>query len=548
MAKYAVLCENGNHLEAWNLYRERGPLVTVLRYNTFQSLLSQCMNNGNLTAAITIFEDMKEVGFIPNKVTYSMLISALSKNGRKGLRFREFAYKYWQEMEKAHRNLDVAGLRTGMQACINVGRVKEAERLVSRIEVLQGKPDVRAFNILINGYAKRGETEKLEEIFKHIKESGLRPSVSTYNTMIASSVRNGKMDGAEKYLELAHGDGILPDAWTYTTLIKGYMDKMQYDTAARIWEEMEDAGIRPTVISYSVMIDGHINNGNLQKAREVFDMMLIRGQAPSAITFNSLLKGYAESGEPTALKNALAVLDEMQRNGVPPVTDTFNALMSTAISADEVDIALKLYNRMLSIGQFPDGLTYTILMQAYARKGRLSEAVDTFEQFSRDPNAHLDIAAYNALVNALACSGEMVAAEKMLERACNFASKANIGPPVEAFGAVVSGYVRLKLVRPAVETVRKFHGLGGTPDIQMLDQLIDLCIRTGDYKVAMQAVRAMELVGIEVDKTKYKALIQQELPNSIAASSEKRKSSGRESNMYLERFKFWLGLPNNYYG
>ena len=161
------------------MYREKGALVTFLRYNTFQSLLSQCMNNGNLTAAITIFENMKEVGFIPNKVTYSMLISALSKNGRKGLRFRELAYKYWREMEKAHRNLDVAGLRTGMQACINVGRVKEAERLVSRIEILQGKPDVRTFNILINGYAKRGESAKLETVFDRIKKAGLKPSVST---------------------------------------------------------------------------------------------------------------------------------------------------------------------------------------------------------------------------------------------------------------------------------------------------------------------------------------------------------------------------------
>lgn len=99
----------------------------------------------------------------------------------------------------------------------------------------------------------------------------------------------------------------------------------------------------------------------------------------------------------------------------------------------------------------------------------------------------------------------------------------------------------------------------------MLDILVDLCVRTGEFKIAMQAVRSMELIGAPVDKEKYRTLVVNRMEYLAAAEAKahKRRNSykyntgsgagGREKqrssdkNEYLERFKFWLGLPNRYY-
>lgn len=59
-------------------------------------------------------------------------------------------------------------------------------------------------------------------------------------------------------------------------------------------------------------------------------------------------------------------------------------------------------------------------------------------------------------------------------------------PPVEAYGALVAGYARLRQVRAAVGAVRRYHGAGGSPDVRMLRALADVCVREGEYKVAMQ--------------------------------------------------------------
>ncbi len=62
-------------------------------------------------------------------------------------------------------------------------------------------------------------------------------------------------------------------------------------------------------------------------------------------------------------------------------------------------------------------------------------------------------------------------------------------PPVEAFGALVAGYARMRQVEAAVDAVRRYHAAGGAPDVHMLRSLADVCVRMGEYKVAMQVGR-----------------------------------------------------------
>lgn len=61
----------------------------------------------------------------------------------------------------------------------------------------------------------------------------------------------------------------------------------------------------------------------------------------------------------------------------------------------------------------------------------------------------------------------------------------------------------------------------------------------------MQVVRAMERVGAQVDKQRIKRTLEQMIRRQANAPSSSRKAPRRNEN--LERFKFWLGLPNRYY-
>ena len=93
----------------------------------------------------------------------------------------------------------------------------------------------------------------------------------------------------------------------------------------------------------------------------------------------------------------------------------------------------------------------------------------------------------------------------------------------------------------------------------MLNQLVDVCIHVGDYKLAMQAIRAMELSDMMINKERCRKLLLLQMNKKSETGKayksfknglqkkEGPKSAVAEKNVYLERFKFWLGLPNKYY-
>jgi len=548
-----------------------------LRYNAYQALLQACLATNDIEGAISIFRDLQAGNMNPNKVTYCGLISALGKQRRKGSRYVELAYELWIELQNSSKGgsqLDSAALRTGMKACVDNRKMDEAEKLLKDAleNNIAGANDVRNYNILLKGYAMNGNVRAhIDSVMERMHAAQIKPSRVTYNILIDSHVRAGQVVEAVSWMTAAKESGIGLDAFSYTSLIKGCVKVGNMQGATAVLEDMRIARVKPTCITFSTLIDGHARNGDLLTARKILQTMISAGEKPSAVTYNSLLRGYAQISDTGALPQALQLLDDMQHQGVAPASDTFNTLMSAAMSAGHGNVAIDLYKRMLNADLRPDGVTFTILLQAHASLGQVSEAVAAFESLSRDPNAAMDIRAYNAMVDAFSMAGDMGAAENMLVKACEFATRVGLPPPVEAFGAVVTGYARLKLVAPAVQTVRRFNAAGGTPDVQMLDMLVDLCVRTGEFKIAMQAVRSMELIGAAVDKEKYRTLVvnRMEYLAAAEAKAQKRRSSyykssykhdgegdvqggGKDSrrvdkNEYLERFKFWLGLPNRYY-
>jgi leucine-rich PPR motif-containing protein len=563
----AGLCARGRFAEARRAWTLARPLGYLLKYNTYQAALSACLRLGDLASAVGVFRDMQRAGVAPNQVTYCQLISALGKQRRRGQRSAQLAHELWQELQASGAPLDGAALRAGMKACVDVGRAGDAERLL-RLAEAPGPADVRAYNILLKAHGGAGDAAALQGMLRRMAAAGVRPSRVTYNTLVEAYVQAGELARARACMEEAQAGGVELDAWSYTSLIKGHVQAGRVGAAAEVFASMRAAGVRPTCVTYTTLVEGHVLRGDLDAARQLVVDMAAAGEPPSAVTYNSLLRGYAAAAEGDALREALRLLDDMQSRGVAPAADTFNTLMAAAVGADDAQLAVDLHARMCAAGLREDGLTYTVLIQAHSRLGRVSDAVAAFEALSRDPGAAMDLIAYNAMVDAFARAGDMTAAESMLRTACACAERTGAAPPLEAHGAVVAGYARLKLVQPAVDAVRRFHASGGTPDVQMLDTLVDVCVRTGEFKMAMQAVRAMELLGTEVDKAKYKAMVTGQMARQRAAEAareaaggaapagggargarqrEQRERQRKEKNVYMERFKWTVGLPNTYY-
>lgn len=70
---------------------------------------------------------------------------------------------------------------------------------------------------------------------------------------------------------------------------------------------------------------------------------------------------------------------------------------------------------------------------------------------------------------------------------------AGLAPPLEAYGALIAGYARRKDADLALSALQDFFELGGQPDFQMFDTVLEVCVRTGHFRRAMQVQTELDV-------------------------------------------------------
>lgn len=418
---------------------------------------------------------------------------------------------------------------------------------------------------------------------------GLSPDLFTYNTLICGYSRKGDVDKAKVALDRAVEEGFPPDVHTYSAYLHALAKKGDYENARNIISTMwlsSSPSARPNAWSYSALMEAHLNAGDTKGAEEAYEEMKSRGLAYSSAVGNLLIKSRLKEGS-VGLERAFKILSAMISDGVEVGADSYCLFMNHhAISGEEGSDqeVLKLLSEMRALRIAPDAVQLSTLAKALVRLGRSSEALKIASEIDACENAGgPDLMAMNQAVHLFCQSGNMSKAEAAADRAASFAQSRGLPPPVEAYGALVKGYYKKKELGPLVAAFRKFLSLGGIPHRSMANAVVRLCLLKGDNTTALQAIRAMKLLGVDMDPERYRSWVmqvqkraeewkkrvdaaegkrsQEAQPDFMACSDEGLSSKNdekssqtffndrivRESQVGLERLKWFLGLPNSYY-
>ena len=420
---------------------------------------------------------------------------------------------------------------------------------------------------------------------------GLSPDLFTFNTLISGYARKGDVDMAKVVLDRAVEQGLRPDVHTYSAYLHALAKKGDRLSARGIIDSMwlSSAPSQPNAWSYSALIEAHLNGDDLSGAEEAFEQMKLRGLPYSSAVGNLLIQNYLKQGS-SGVEKALRVLSGMISEGIEVRADSYCLFMDHhAISGEEGadHEVMKLLNKIRDLRIAPDSVQLSIMAKVLVRIGRSSDALDVASEIDGCDNAGGgDLVAMNQAVYLLCQSGNMGKAEVAADRAVSFALSSSLPPPVEAYGALIRGYYKRKELGPLVTAFRKFLSLGGIPHRSMANAVVRLCLLKGDNTTALQAIRAMKLLGVDLDPERYRLWVMQvqkraeewkrrvdalEMRKAQEADrlQETRNYQGdqeeegdvsdgqpsrvfndrliRESQVGLERLKWFLGLPNNYY-
>ncbi|KAG4130502.1 hypothetical protein ERO13_D09G147800v2 [Gossypium hirsutum] len=564
--------------------------------NSLGLLASASAKSGHTLYASSLIKSMLRSGYLPHVKAWSAVVSRLSTESPSESislfdsvtrRVRRFA----DPSIVADSKPDTAAYNAVLNACANLGDKSKFLKLFDEMHEWGCEPDVLTYNVMIKLCARADRKDLLVFVLERIIERGIRFCMTTLHSLVAAYVGFDDLETAEKIVQaMREGRNDLydvvfekllpnliepsseplllpkvyaPNSRIYTTLMKGYMKAGRVTDTVRTLEAMrhqDDKASHPDHVTYTTVVSAFVKAGLMDRAREVLaEMTRIRVPA-NRITYNILLKGYCQQLQ---IDKAKELLREMADDaGIKPDVVSYNILIDGCILIDDSAGALVFFNKMREQGITPTKISYTTLMKAFALSGQPKLANKVFDEMLRDPRVKVDLVAWNMLVEGYCRLGLVEEAKKVIQRM----KENGFYPNVATYGSLVNGIAvarkpgeALLLWKEIKERCEmKEEGKNSysdsppplKPDEGLLDSLADICVRAAFFKKALEIVACMEENGIPPNKTKYKK-IYVEMHSRMFTSkhaSQARQDRRIEKKRAAEAFKFWLGLPNSYYG
>ena len=97
--------------------------------------------------------------------------------------------------------------------------------------------DEYVFVILIDGFGRRGDFDKVFCLFDEMERSGIGPSVVAYNAVMNGLSKHGRTSEADELLK-----NVAADVITYSTLLHGYMEEENIPGILQTKRRLEESG------------------------------------------------------------------------------------------------------------------------------------------------------------------------------------------------------------------------------------------------------------------------------------------------------------------
>lgn len=360
------------------------PEKNAVAWNT---MIDGYARSGRIEQALALFERMGE----RNVVSWNTVISGLVNCGR---------------VDDGKRLFDQMPMRNAISWTIMIsglarnGRVDEARSLFDQMP----EKDVVSCNSMITGYAQNTRLSEAYGLFQTMPEKNVR----SWNAMITGFIQNGKLENAIRLFN----EMSVKDVVSWTAIINGYTQLGESEEALRMFYVMNrNRRVKPNegtfvsvlgacsdlaglsegmqvhqVISktiyqesefvISALVNMYSKCGELQMARRMFDDC--SGGDRDLVSWNSMIAAYAHHGRG---KEAIMVLEDMQKTGIKPNEVTYVGLLSACSHSGLVQEGLSYFELLLkdrSIEVRDDH--YTCLVDLYIRAGKVEEAFDLVQK------------------------------------------------------------------------------------------------------------------------------------------------------------------------
>ncbi|MEW5302547.1 MAG: hypothetical protein WDW36_005322 [Sanguina aurantia] len=538
---------------------------------SFNMLIKGYTALGDMESARQVLPLMRKYAAKPDTITFNTLLSGFSHAGDLDMA-REV-------ITKAHSYgfpPDVHSFTTLMQGYANARLLTEAEAILTEeMPAANIRPNQHTFGILINGYLRAADVQGARRQVERMAVAGVEMNLTLYNMMLKGYCRAGDEAGSSRTMAELRAAGFVPGTDTYSTIIQAAIRAGDEQLAFKVFSEMKEAGCVIDAAVYTMMMGLYKMRMYETRGSELMHVIYPGSSSPPSAPPRT-----PAAATPTAAAAAAAPVPPSSSDGTPtngdgnghahgtqqtnghtngngtsssaplpslessrgplPALDSSSSPEATSerLSPESPPVRSVPLNSIPRVASAPEA---TSAAAAVAGLGPESyrRAIATFQAMVASPLVYVDVEAWSALVDVHVVGGDMAAAEEAAAAAASLAASLSQRPPVHAFNALINGYVRLRQLAPALDAFRQFLTLGGVPPRKMCDRVIKLAFFLGDFTAANKAMRAMQLVGVEVDAIRYEEWLQQCQRKVNQRQKEQQRNGGDQavSDKGFERLK-----------
>jgi pentatricopeptide repeat protein len=344
------------------------------------ALLGACVRKRNLKAAEKLFSSLTGVrgeGFAsfvtpatdagvcvavqPDEYSFNIMINAYAR-----ARQVERAGKMLLEMRRANCKPDKITYSTLMKAHVATGQMSRAFGLLedmTQMDLL----DAFAFNILLEGLARRKQWRQAKELLEQMEQAGVRPDLMSYSHVITACVRASRMDEAKKTFRAMQDTGMVPNRQLYSTMMAGFGATGALNEAQQLFKQMQERRVRPNEYTMSSLVEAYLKAGYAADAIKIQERLPEMQLKMDDVLETQKIRALAQQGNFSMATEALQALLARRREedgrraslGAIP----YNEIIKQAQRQGQTAIATETLTLMLQHKVAPNRMTYELVRE-----------------------------------------------------------------------------------------------------------------------------------------------------------------------------------------
>ncbi|KAG0452463.1 hypothetical protein HPP92_025127 [Vanilla planifolia] len=336
--------------------------------NTLLSFYGACMDT---RSARMVFDEM------PNRdvISWNSMISTLSSND-----LCKNSLRCFFEMVRLGLAINSVSLISVLPACGTMQDVNFCEGVHGYALKVGLDADVMVANAFIGAYGKCEEFDCSMRVFRSVTDK----NDASWNSIIGVLVHSGHhTDAIEMFRDMLSGE-VQPNAITVASLLPSFEPSV-FRLGREVHAYSVKNGMDSDVFVANSLLDMYAKCGRLRTGSVVFERITNR----NAVSWNAMIANCAQNGDE---QQAIRLLGEMQTMGETPNGVTFTNVLPACARMASLKKGKEIHARSIHDGHHLDLFVSNALVDMYVKCGRLNLARNVFNTSERDE------VSYNSLI------------------------------------------------------------------------------------------------------------------------------------------------------